>query len=73
MMDERNFIDYFAVCGLDVKMGLELESSETCGNIIIFSEIKEFIPKQLKAQNDLHYSFMDVFFFAVNRYSRLVK
>ena len=30
-MGERNFIDYFAVCGLDVKMGLELEQNEAYG------------------------------------------
>lgn len=30
-MDGRNFVDYFAVCGLDIKMGLELETNETCG------------------------------------------
>ena len=34
-MEERNFIDYFAVCGLDVKTGLELESNEANGNHIL--------------------------------------
>jgi hypothetical protein len=42
--EHRNFIDYFSVCGLDVKSGLEPEPNEANGNLnfIFFQPFWEF-------------------------------
>lgn len=38
-LESRNLIDYFALCGLDVKSGLESEPTDSYGKLFSQSEL----------------------------------